>query len=392
MKFDFQSRFCWLFKSLLFSLIVCLPSGFALGQGQSGADTSSDDAKQSWTATAQQQLPSNLNPTRTSESHTQAGGRTVDNQSVQAMGTDGHYSPYLDVQKETVKVDANTVRTIERSFGRDSDGRKTLVQVTEEEKHSLPGGEVKVTRSTSDPDANGSLQLVQREVQDVRQISPTVQETKSTLLTPSSNGGLTASMQTTERETKTSEHNVEFRKSTLLPDSNGNWQVNEVREGTIKEDGKNRTKQESVLRPGTDGNLSVVERTVSKESQNGAGEKRGTVETYASDPGSPMDGLRLEQRVTTVHRKSDDGVQSTDQRIEQRNPGQPSDGLQVTEQAIDIVRPGTGGATRETQTVRLLDSNGELGVVSVDTRKQENAPAVRVEIAPAKTPAAGPSH
>ncbi len=392
MKFDFQSRFCWLFKSLLFSLIVCLPSGFAFGQAQSGVGTSSDDSKQSWTATTQQQLPSNLNPTRTSESHTQAGGRTVDNQSVQAMGTDGHYSPYLDVQKETVKVDANTVRTIERSFGRDSDGRKTLVQVTEEEKHSLPGGEVKVTRSTSDPDANGSLQLVQREVQDVRQISPTVQETKSTLLTPSSNGGLTASMQTTERETKTSEHNVEFRKSTLLPDSNGNWQVNEVREGTIKEDGKNRTKQESVLRPGTDGNLSVVERTVSKESQNGAGEKRGTVETYASDPGSPMDGLRLEQRVTTVHRKSDDGVQSTDQRIEQRNPGQPSDGLLVTEQAIDIVRPGTGGATRETQTVRSLDSNGELGVVSVDTRKQENAPAVRVEIAPAKTPAAGPSH
>ena len=393
MKFDFQSRFCWLFKSLLFSLIVCLPSGFAFGQAQSGVGTSSDDSKQSWTATTQQQLPSNLNPTRTSESHTQAGGRTVDNQSVQAMGTDGHYSPYLDVQKETVKVDANTVRTIERSFGRDSDGRKTLVQVTEEEKHSLPGGEVKVTRSTSDPDANGSLQLVQREVQDVRQISPTVQETKSTLLTPSSNGGLTASMQTTERETKTSEHNVEFRKSTLLPDSNGNWQVNEVREGTIKEDGKNRTKQESVLRPGTDGNLSVVERTVSKESQNGAGEKRGTVETYASDPGSPMDGLRLEQRVTTVHRKSDDGVQSTDQRIEQRNPGQPSDGLLVTEQAIDIVRPGAGGATtRETQTVRSLDSNGELGVVSVDTRKQENAPAVRVEIAPAKTPAAGPSH
>ena len=67
MNFDFQSRFCWLFKSLLFSLIVCLPSGFALGQGQSGVDTSSDDAKQSWTATTQPQLPSNLNPTRTSK-------------------------------------------------------------------------------------------------------------------------------------------------------------------------------------------------------------------------------------------------------------------------------------------------------------------------------------
>ena len=391
MKSDFQSHFFWLFISLLlFSLMA--PSGFAFGQAQSGTDTSSDDSKQSWTATTQQQLPGNLNPTRTSETHTQAGGRTVDNQSIQAMGTDGHYSPYLDVQKETVKVDANTVRTIERSFGRDSDGRKTLVQVTEEERRSLPGGEVKVTRSTSDPDANGSLQLVQRELQDVRQLSPTVQETKSTLLTPSSNGGLTASMQTTERETRTSEHNVEFRKSTLLPDSNGNWQVNEVREGTIKDDGKNRTKEESVLRPGTDGNLSVVVRTVSKESEKAGGEKRATVETYASDPGSPADGLRLEQRVITVHRKGDNGVQSTDKEIEQRNPGQPSDGLRVTEQAIDIVRPGAGGTVRETQTIRSLDSTGDLGVVSVDTRKQENASAVKVDIAPAKTQPAGQGH
>jgi hypothetical protein len=393
MKFDFPSFLFSLFRSLLLLyLTVHVSSGFAFGQAPSGADTSNDDSSQSWTATTQQQLPSNLNPIRTSETHTQTGGRILDNQSIQALGTDGHYSPYLDVQKETVKVDANTVRTVERSFGRDSDGRKTLVQVTEEEKRSLPGGEVKVTRSTSDPDANGTLRVVQREVQDARQISPTVTETKSTVLTPSSNGGLTASMQSTERETKTSDHKVEFRKSTLLPDSNGNWQVSEVREGTIKDDGKNRTKDESVLRPGTDGNLSVVARTVSTELQNAAGEKRSTTETYASDPASPADGLRLQQRVITVDRKGDDGLQSTDKRIEQRNPGQPSDGLRVTEQAIDIVRPGAGGTTRETQTVRSLDSNGDFGVVSVDTRKQENAPAVKVDIAPAKTLPTGQGH
>lgn len=388
MKFVFQSSL----RCFLFSFMVCLASGFVLAQGQNAADSSSGEENQSWASTTQQQLPSNLNPTRTSESHTQIGGRTVDNQSIEAMGTDGHYSPYLDVQKETVKVDANTVRTIERSYGRDSDGRKMLVQVTEEEKHSLPGGEVKLTRSTSDPDANGALQLVQREVQDIRQISPNVQETKSTFLTPSSNGGLVASEQTTERETKTSDHTVGFHKSTSLLDPNGNWQVNEVREGTIKDDGKNSTKEESVLRPGTDGNLSVVERTVSKESQNSAGEKRATVETYASDPISPADGLRLEQRIVTVHRKGDDGVQSTDKQVEQRNPGQPNDGLQVTEQAIDIVRPGAGGTTRETQTVRSLDPNRELGVVSVDTRKQENAPAVQVDIAPTKPQAASHGH
>jgi len=302
---------------------------------------------------------------------------------------DGRYELYLDLQKETVKVDANRVRTVERRFGRDSDGRKTLLQVTEEEKRTLPGGEVKVSRMISNPDANGALQIVQREVQDTTQVRPDVQETKTTLLTPSPNGGFAASLQTTERSAETGEHSLEFRKSTLVPDSHGGWQLSEVREGTIKDDGKDRIKEERVLRAGTDGNLSVVERTVSKESENAAGEKRDTVETYSNDlPGTPIDGsLRLNQRVTTVHRQGQDGTQSTEEQVEQRNPAQPSDSLRVTQQAIDIVqpgsgRPGVGGRTRETQTLRSLDSNGSLGVVSVDTRKQDTAPAIQVDIAP----------
>jgi hypothetical protein len=376
-------------------LLVWLAQQFALGQTQGGSQSPAGDA-QSWTATSQQQLPSNLDPTRTSETHTESGGRTVDHQSIEHMGMDGRYAPFLDVQKETVRVDANTVRTVERAFGRDSDGRKTLVQVTEEEKRTLPGGEVKVVRTTSDPDANGALQIVQRQTQDTTQINPNVQETKTTVLTPSSNGGLVASVESTERQTKTNEHDVEFRKSTSVPDSNGEWQLSEVREGTVKSDGKDgtKTKEERVLRPGTDGNLSVVERTVSKESANGAGEKRDTVETYSTFlPGAATDGsLHLEQRVTTVHRKAGDGAESTESQVQQRNPAEASDRLQVTEEAIDIVRPGRNGATKETQTIRSLDSNGSLGIVSVDTRTQNNSPAIQVDIAPAKTAQAGTSH
>jgi hypothetical protein len=382
-------------------LVFWLTPPFALAQAQSGSDASSGESNQSWTATTQQQLPGSVNPTRTSESHTETGGRTVDNHSVERMGMDGRYEPYLDVQRETVRVDATTVRTVERTFGRDSDGRKTLVQVSEEEKRSLPGGEVTAVRTTSNPDANGGLHIVQREIADTRQTSPNVQDTKTTLLSLDSNGGLAASRQTEERQTKSGDHNIEFRKSTLLPDLNGNWQLSEVREGTIKDDGKdrNKTKEERVLRPGTDGNLAVVKRTVSKETENPAGEKRDTVETYSTDlPGSPVDGsLHLNQRVTTVHQKGEGGAQSTEKQVEQRNPAQPSDSLRLTEQAIDIVqpgivRPGFGDTTRETQTLRSLDSNGSLGVVSVDTRKQDNAPAIRVEIAPAKLPQAAPGH
>ncbi len=387
------------FLSLHFPPLRCLPrillafwltTLYALAQTQGGSDASTGDTKRSWISSTQQQLPGNANPTRTSESHTEAGGRTVDSQSVERMGMYGQYEPYLDVQKETVKVDATTVRTVERTFGRDYDGRKTLVQVTEEEKRSLPGGEVKVVRTTSNPDANGGLQIVQRELQDTRQTSPNVQETKTTLLTPSSNGGLVASRQTQERQTKSGGNNVEFRKSTSLPDLNGNWQLSEVREGTVKDDGKDRTKEERVLRPGSDGHLSVVERTVGKEVQDARGEKRETVETYLTDlPGG--DGrLLLEQRVTSVHRKGEDGTQSTEVQTEQRNPAELSDSLRLTQKAIDIVRPGLGGTNRETQTIQSLDSNGNLGVVSVDTRKQDNASAIQIDIAPAKPRQASP--
>jgi hypothetical protein len=382
-------------RALVVSLpLACFILPRAQAQTQGGSDANGGDANQSWTATTRQQLPSSLNPSRTSESHTQSGGRTVDNQSIETMGMYGRYAPYLDLQKETVKVDANTVRTIERAYGRDSDGRKTLVQVNEEEKRTLPGGVTKTVRTTSNPDANGSLQVVQREIQDTRQINPNVEETKSTFFTASGNGGLAASMQTTERDTKTGEHNVEFRKSTLLPDLNGGWQVGEVREGTVKEDGKDRTKDERVLRPGADGNLTVVERTVSKETENAAGEKKSAVETYSNNlPGSPVDdSLRLNQRVTTVSRKSEDGKQSSETQVEQRNPGQPSDRPQLTEQTIDIVRPGLDGTTRQTQTLRSLNSSGGLGVVSVDTRTQDTSPAIKIEIAPNKTPKTGSSH
>jgi hypothetical protein len=120
------------------------------------------------------------------------------------------------------------------------------------------------------------------------------------------------------------------------------------------------------------------------------------VETYSNNlPGTPVDGsLRLNQRVTTVQRKGEDGTESTKKQVEQRNPAQPSDSLQVTREAIDIVRLGLDGTTRQTQTLRSLDSSGGLGVVSVDTRKQDNAPAIEINIAPApaKTSQAAPSH
>jgi hypothetical protein len=370
--------------------VLCVMA-FAVTLPAQTSDSSSGEAGKSWTASGQEQSTSgNANPTRTQESHAVENGRVVDKESTERLGTDGRYEPYLDTEKESVKVDANTTRTINRTFVRDSDGRKTLMQVTEEETHSLPGGGQKSTLTTSNPDANGQLQVVQKEIQDTKQISSDVKETKTTVLTPSSNGGLAPSLQREERETRRNDHLTEFKKSTLLPDTNGNWVVNEVKEGAIRSDGKNQTREENVLRPDNDGRLAVVERTVHNESESAPGNKQQTTDTYSTNvPGGFGEGrLTLSQRVNTVQTTSSDGKQVTQTQMDARNPGEPDGGLKPTQQTIDIIRPGSDGKSQEQHIIQSPVPNGSLGVVSVDTRHVSASPSVQVDTRTPDTTAA----
>ncbi len=350
------------------------------------SDSQTSDANKPWTATSELQSD-NVNPTRTIESHTQSGNRTLDKQSVQRRGSDGNFEPYQDIEKETVQVDATTVRTTTRAFARDADGAKTLVQVTEEETHTLPGGDSNVVRATSTPDANGKLQLVQRQIEETKKISKDVEETKTTMMLPSINGGLAPAMQSQERRTRGANDAVESQKTTLLPDGAGNWQVGEIRQATIRQEGKNRSTEERVSRPDSEGKLGEVSRTVGKESESASGEKRNTVETYSIDvPGAAQDGsLHLVERATTAQRTSSTGQQTTEQQVEQTNPGDPDSGLRVTILTTDTVRPGPSGA-QATRTVQARDATGSFGVVSVDTTKSDNLHAIQVQIAPSEKP------
>jgi len=44
----------------------------------------------------------------------------VDHETVERLGPEGHYEPYYDIEKESVKVNGTTTRTIERTFARDA--------------------------------------------------------------------------------------------------------------------------------------------------------------------------------------------------------------------------------------------------------------------------------
>jgi len=284
------------------------------------SESQTDDANKAWTATTESQ-GDNVNPTRTTESHTKSGNRTLDKQSVQRRGTDGHFEPYQDIEKETVKVDAATERTITRAFARDADGTKILMKITEEETHTLPGGDSYVVRSMSDPDAYGRLQLVQRQTEETKKISKDVEETKTTVMLPSVNGGLAPAMKVEELRTLGANNKVESQKTTLLPDGAGNWQVDEIWQATTRQEGKNRSTDERVSRPDSDGKLGEISRTVSKESESASGEKRNMVETYSLDvPGSARDGnLHLVERSTTSQHTNSTGQQTTEQQVEQPN-------------------------------------------------------------------------
>jgi hypothetical protein len=349
-----------------------------------GAQTSDAQASesQSWTKTTESQTAT-MNPTRTTESHKKSANGTEDHQTVERLGAEGHYEPYYDIEKESVQVNGTTTRTIERTFARDASGQRILTRVTEEQKQSLPAGGEKVVRTTSNADLEGHLQIAQREVTDTKKINPEVQEKNTTVFLSDGQGGMAPSVQIQQREKRSADHTVEVQTSTLLPDGSGKWQVHERKESTTKEDGKERTTEEQVSREGIDGKLAPVSRSLGKESETAAGEKKSIIETYSTDisGSAPNGNLQLSQRVTVVKRAGSNGAQTTEERTEQRSRVDPGAGLQVTTKTLDTVQPGASG-TQETSSIEARDVSGSFTVISFDTQKSDNVHAIDVNIAP----------
>jgi len=356
---------------------------------QTSDSRTAEEPNKSWTATtdfkSDNLFPTRI-PVRIIESHSQNGNRTIDDRSIQIQGVDGHLEPYQEIEKETLQLDANTVRTITRMFGRDVNGAKSLIQVTNEEKHNLPSGDSTVLRITFNSDLNGKLQPGQHEMVEIKTISKDVEKTKTTVMVPSINGGLAPLVKTLEVRKRGANDTVETEKSTWLPDLNGNWQISEIRKDVTKQEANHRITEERVSRPDAEGKLGEVSRVASQESEGASGEKRNIVETYSIDvPGSTRDGsLHLVERKTSTERSSSTGERATEQRVEQTNPGDPGSGLRVTVLVDGRMVPGPSGE-QSTVTIRARDSNGKLGIVSVDTTKADRIPAIQVQT-PAEKP------
>ncbi len=362
------------------------PSAFA----QTSDSPTAEERTKSWIATtdlkSDELMPERI-PARIIESHSQSGNRTLDKRSVEIRGTDGHFEPYQEIERETLAVDASTVRTTMRTFDRDVNGKKALVQVTEEEKHILPGDDSNVVRVTYNPDLDGRLQPVQREIVETKKIGKDLEETNTTVMLASINGGLAPAFKTHELRKQAANDTVETEKTTWLPDGNGKWQLSEIRQTIAAQEAKDRRIEEKVFRPDEEGKLGQISRVVSQESESTSREKRSVVETYSIDvPGTTQDGsLHLVARNTSTVSSSSAGKRATEQKVEQTNPGDPGAGLRVSVLVDGRMVPGPVGE-QSTVTIRARDSNGNFGIVSVDTTKTDRNPTIQVQQTPAEKP------
>jgi hypothetical protein len=365
----------------------CLcPSAFA----QTSDSRTAEEPSKSWAATTDlksDHLAPERMPVRVIESHSENGNRTLDKRSVEIRGTDGHYAPYQDIERECVQVDGSTVRTTTRTFARDVNKAKALVQITEEEQRTLPSGESTTVRITSNPDVNGKLQVSERDTVHSKRLAEHVQETQTTVELLSINGGLAPAVKTREIRKRSANDTVQSEKATLLLDGGGKWQVNEIRQTTSRREGDSSITEERISRLDAEGKLSEISRVVTKDPETSVGEKRNTVETYSIDvPGTARDGhLHMVERVSSSSQSDASGTRTTGQIVEQINAGDPTAGLRVSVLVNDKVVPGPSGE-QSTVSIRGRDLNGGFSIVWVDTTKSDRIPTIHVRQTPADQP------
>ena len=363
--------------------------GLSLSAQTSGSQSTQELTKQ-WQSTTDLKsdnlIPERI-PVRIIETHSENGNRTLDNRSVEIRGTDGHFEPYQDIERETLTIDTSTDKNHDAHVRPRCKWKEALVQVMEEEKHILPGDDSNIVRVTYNPDVNGRLQAVQREIVETKKIGKDLEETNTTVMLTSINGGLAPAFKTHELRKRVANDTVETEKTTWLPDVNGKWQLSEIRHNIATQGAKDRSIEERVSRPDAEGKLGQISRVVSQETESTSGEKRSVVETYSIDvPGTTRDSsLHLVERKTSTESSSSIGERATEQRIEQINPGDPGSGLRLSVLVDGKIVPELSGQ-QSTVTIRARDSNGNFGIVSVDTTKADRIPTVQIQQTPAEKP------
>jgi hypothetical protein len=309
--------------------------------------------------------------TQVTEKRSETGGKQVTTRSYQNSSAGGGGTPSSagESEDETLRVDAQTVRTVHRDYATDSNGHRRVVSVTEEEKRSLPDGRQSVIRTLSQPDLNNGFQVVRRDLEESKPAGSGAVETRTTVLMPGLEQGLAPHEQIVKVE-KVQGEAQKVHTTHLLSDGNGGWQINKVEDKVVTPASKDaRTVEERVYQRDAQQNLSVAKAVVTKEWKDPAGQEQQLVETYLTNtPGSTISGdshLSLDARLHVVRRTSPDGSQQIDEQREEHDTNAPAGEFRTTERTTQTSAPDRDGAVRRQGTVQAFDGNGNMRVLRV---------------------------
>ena len=302
-----------------------------------------------------------LSPARVVSTEQQYTGRKIETQVVEAPSVNGGYEPIRATETETIHVDANTTRVVQRWF---SPSKHQLFQVTEEERSIEPGGRESVVRTTSAVDLSGHWQIQERDVEETVSRGPDTKETKKTVL-GIVGGTLTPVLKSEDTERRSGD-SVEVKRKLLTPDGGGRFQVFEERQIVVTPSKDGRSTEEKTYRKDDSGQLMVIEQTVSSEWQNGeqgSGKLARTFSTYV--PGRASDGRLLhmvEQRSISANTTPASDTRS-EEYVQQVNPGAPDDGLRSSTVVTEVSMHFGKLRTETHKEIRGLDGSGHLPVI-----------------------------
>jgi len=305
---------------------VVLLGGFACGIAWA-----QDQPQASRTFTEYHDATGAQNPAHVTDAQWQDDRRTVETRIVEVPSINGGYEPISETERETLRIDANTVRIVQRWFSSWA-GQRQPFQVTEEERRTEPGGRENVVRTTSTLDVSGHWQVQETDIEETVSTAPGTRETRKTVL------GIIAGDLVPVQQLEETEHRngnlVEVQRKLLAPNATGHGQVSEVQETLVMQTNNGQTTEEK------------------------------TYSTYV--PNTDSDGqLHLVQQRNVSATTAPDGSTRTEQQVQQVNPGDPRDGLITTTLVIGISQPLGRLRSETSEEVRVLDVNGNFPVVWV---------------------------
>jgi hypothetical protein len=309
-------------------------------------------------------------PSRIIQTRRQDNGRKVETQIVEAP-SDGDYQVIHETEQETIRLDANTVRFMQLMYA-PVNGKSKPYQISEEERHTGPGGRESVVRTISTIDPDGHPQVLERIIEETNLTAPDVSETNTTVLRLVA--GDLVPVQKFEQTERSKGDSVEVQRKMLAPDGNGNFQIIQVQRSVVTQTDDGQTTEKTTYGNYGEGQMKAFEQTTGSEWESGDTQREMSQTFSVLVPGRTLDNhLHLVQQQSTTTVAAPDGSTIKEEQVQEVNPGAPQDGLRPTALVIEISQPIGNSQTAIHKEVRSRDINNNFPItLETDSRVTTN--------------------